>query len=50
MELAAHVTVNGADQAEEKGMEMLTGGEAGRDRGFGQEVEDKAVWHGSYQF
>jgi len=46
MELATHVSINGADQAEEQGMEVLAGGEAGRDGRFGQEVEDEAVWHG----
>jgi hypothetical protein len=27
-------------------MEVLTGGEAGGNGGFGEEVEDKTMWHG----
>ena len=30
-------------------MEVLAGGEAGGNGRFGEEVEDKTVWHGNYQ-
>lgn len=49
MKAIAHVGIDGADEAEEQGMEVLAGGEAGGNRGFREEVEDKAVWHGNDQ-
>lgn len=35
VELVAHGHIDGADQAEEEGVEVFAGGKAGGDRGFG---------------
>ncbi len=44
--MVAHINIDGGDEAEEEGMEVFAGGEAGGYERFGEEVEDEAVWHG----
>jgi hypothetical protein len=40
VELVAHISIDGGDEAEEEGMEVFAGGETGGNERFGEEVED----------
>jgi hypothetical protein len=40
VKLVAHISIDGGDEAEEEGMEVLAGGETGGNERFGEEVED----------
>jgi hypothetical protein len=50
VELVTHSRINGADEAEKEGVEVFAGGEARGNGGGGEEVDDKAVWHGGFKF